>query len=389
MSGIQNVSNLSFKGNYIIPFNQIKDSSTMRAIGSETVKYANPKNMMQRPDGIVVKIDDDNKAREFEAVIAKYGVNIKKYDGQFNPNDLELNSYRFLVTKLYPYETQQKIDAYKAMDEQQKRKEYLETYKKFKNSQHSVEYMSNRFSPKLKPTNKPIIKYTTKDGEHYMARKVELENCYVCMAVSNEKNPAQATLLNKEEFQKLFISTVKQMPVRPSFKGNDLKKATGQFADKNFKVECSEGLTNRRMSGVVDNLNFDIKHDGKLFKSDTITGNIGNKALNLKVKEGLSKHTIAGTIGDAPVDLKVIDTWSGYGIKGTFKNRDIDIKLKTKLNGYSLESDNMSLQVKSNWLFGNGVKVKGSYNDDPDLIPILMDMVYGIKEEELMFALVI
>ena len=65
----------------------------------------------------------------------------------------------------------------------------------------------NMYAPKLKlkPTNKPIIKYTDKDGEKLMAREVQLENGYTCMAVSNEKNPNQTTLMNKDEFQKFFI----------------------------------------------------------------------------------------------------------------------------------------------------------------------------------------
>ena len=33
MSSIPNVSGISFKSNYIIPFDQVKDSATMRAIG--------------------------------------------------------------------------------------------------------------------------------------------------------------------------------------------------------------------------------------------------------------------------------------------------------------------------------------------------------------------
>lgn len=38
-----------------------------------------------------------------------------------------------------------------------------------------------------------------------MEREVQLENGYTCMAISNEKNPNQATSMNKNEFQKSFI----------------------------------------------------------------------------------------------------------------------------------------------------------------------------------------
>ena len=208
MSSIQNVNGISFEGSYIIPFDQVKDSATMRTIGAETAKYVNQNNMTQNKNGIVVKIDDDKRAKEYEAIVAKYGVNIQKYDGPFKQTNPDLNSYSFMISKLYPEEVaQQKFATYKTMNEQEKGKAYLETYKEFKNSKYSVENKANMATPKLKPTDKPIIKFT-KDGENMMAREVQLENGYTCMAVSNEKNLNQATLMNKDEFQKFFIDGV-------------------------------------------------------------------------------------------------------------------------------------------------------------------------------------
>ena len=67
-------------------------------------------------------------------------------------------------------------------------------------------------TPKLTPTEKPVIKYTDKNGESYMAREVQLENGYKCMAVSNTKNPAQATLMNHDVFEKtLKIQSLKNL----------------------------------------------------------------------------------------------------------------------------------------------------------------------------------
>lgn len=123
------------------------------------------------------------------------------------------------------------------------------------------------------------------------------------------------------------------------------------------------------------------------FKADTMTGNIGSKELNLQVKENLTKRTITKTLGDDPIDLKVTETWSGYRIRGQFKNEEVDIKLHSKLNGYALESDIMSRRIKNKTLFGDDVKVQGSYNDDPDLIPILMDSVYSLNDEEMAMAI--
>ena len=213
MSGMQSVNSVSFGSNYIIPFNQIKDSATMRSIGQETAKYADPaKDMMKTNDGIVVRVDDKND-KEYEAIIAKYGVNIKKYDGQFTPNpNMEQESYSFMVSKLHPDDAQKRIEAYKAMNDEQKGQEFIKTYTEFKNSPHSVENQSKDLpQPKLKPTDKPIIKFPTKDGKNMMAREVQLENGYKCMAVSDEKNPDQATLMNHKEFQQYMLENTKQI----------------------------------------------------------------------------------------------------------------------------------------------------------------------------------
>ncbi len=69
-------------------------------------------------------------------------------------------------------------------------------------------------TPKLTPTEKPVIKYTDKNGESYMAREVQLENGYKCMAVSNTKNPAQATLMNHDVFEKTLKDSIPEKPVQ-------------------------------------------------------------------------------------------------------------------------------------------------------------------------------
>jgi hypothetical protein len=211
---MSSVNAISFGSNYLIPFNQVKDSSTMRSIGAESAKYVkNQEDISQTKDGIVVKVDDA-KDKEYEAVVAKYGVNIQKYEGKFPENvKVDENSYEYMVSKLHPEDAQAKIEAYKKMDEAAKDKEFLNIYKEFKGSNFSVEHLqqANLPKPKLTPTDKPIIKFTDKAGEKFMAREVKLETGDTCMAVSNEKNPSQATLMNKEEFFKYFAQNCKQV----------------------------------------------------------------------------------------------------------------------------------------------------------------------------------
>ena len=129
-------------------------------------------------------------------------------------------------------------------------------------------------------------------------------------------------------------------------------------------------------------MNFKIRHNGKLLKNDTLTGNINDKDLNLKIKEGFFSRKVVGDIGGEPVNLKVSESWGGYNIKGNFKNKNINVELDSKFIGYKLSSDNMSLRIKNKNLFGTDVKVEGTYNEDPDLIPLLLDSVYTLQNEE-------
>ena len=96
-----------------------------------------------------------------------------------------------------------------------------------------------------------------------------------------------------------------------------------------------------------------------------------------------------GDIGGEPVNLKASESWGGYNIKGKFKDKDINVKLDSKFVGYKLSSDNMSLRIKNKKLFGDDIKVEGTYNEDSELIPLLLDAVYNLQEEEMIMALVI
>ncbi|CDE97560.1 unknown [Clostridium sp. CAG:813] len=116
---------------------------------------------------------------------------------------------------------------------------------------------------------------------------------------------------------------------------------------------------------------------------------MNGKDINLTIKESIFSKKIVGDIGGEPVDLKASESWGGYNIKGKFKDKDINVKLDSKFVGYKLSSDNMSLRIKNKKLFGNDIKVEGTYNEDPELIPLLLDAVYNLQEEEMIMALVI
>ena len=165
-------------------------------------------------------------------------------------------------------------------------------------------------------------------------------------------------------------------------KDEDIKKSEGTFANQKFNVSCSTTLTKRTLKGAVGDTNFSICNNGKFLKSNTLTGNVNGKDINLTIKESIFSRKIVGDIGGEPVDLKASESWGGYNIKGKFKDKDINVKLDSKFIGYKLSSDNMSLRIKNKNLFGTDVKVEGTYNEDPDLIPLLLDSVYTLQNEE-------
>lgn len=170
-------------------------------------------------------------------------------------------------------------------------------------------------------------------------------------------------------------------------KDEDIKKSEGTFANQKFNVSCSSGFTHRTLSGTVGDTNFSICNNGKFLKSNTLTGNVNGKDINLTIKESIFSRKIVGDIGGEHVDLKASESWGGYNIKGKFKDKDINVKLDSKFVGYKLSSDNMSLRIKNKKLFGNDIKVEGTYNEDPELIPLLLDAVYTLQDEEMIMAL--
>lgn len=206
-------------------------------------------------------------------------------------------------------------------------------------------------------------------------------NSYTTPIIAN-KNATKIARINNNQIK---TDTVQ-------FSGNidkdeDIKKSEGTFANQKFNVSCSSGFTHRTLSGTVGDTNFSICNNGKFLKSNTLTGNVNGKDINLTIKESIFSRKIVGDIGGEPVDLKASESWGGYNIKGKFKDKDINVKLDSKFVGYKLSSDNMSLRIKNKNLFGTDVKVEGTYNEDPDLIPLLLDAVYTLQDEEMIMAL--
>ena len=202
------VGSVSFKSNYVIPLKQINTSEKLRQLGSDSAKYMT--NAKQVDDNIIVSVNDKHD-KEYEAVLAKYGLNIQKYEGKVDfPDDMLTKSYSFLVKTLHPEKADKMIEKFSKMDEEAKSIAYQEAYAEFKKSPYSVERQQRLASPNIKPTGTPIIRFEDKNGEKLMAREVILENQYICYAVASEKNPNEVMLINKDEF-KVLMDNVKKL----------------------------------------------------------------------------------------------------------------------------------------------------------------------------------
>ncbi len=144
MNLAMNSINPAFSGTMLIPYTELQkkentSNETMRQIGQETAKFAKPEDMQVTKDGILVKVDD-NKEKEYQAVIAKYGINIQKVNTPISKNDnADLSTYTFMVTKLDPQNAKAKADKYAQMKEPEKSKEFLNVYNQFKQSPYATE----------------------------------------------------------------------------------------------------------------------------------------------------------------------------------------------------------------------------------------------------------
>lgn len=136
------IPQVSFQGTFLIPYSELKDDNAhakMRAIGHETSKFADLKDMQQTKDGILVNVDD-KKDKEYQAVIAKYGVNVRKVNTPASGKNQDALSYRYMISKLYPNIAEKEAKRYEKLPEgEYKTKLYLDTYIKFKNSPYAFE----------------------------------------------------------------------------------------------------------------------------------------------------------------------------------------------------------------------------------------------------------
>ena len=136
------LNSVSFKGSYLIPYSEFRGSyghEKMREIGKETAQFTDMQNMQQTKSGILVNIDD-SREKEYLAIVAKYGVNLRKSDTPAIGNKPDSISYKFMMSKLNPEIAEEETKRFEKMPEgDYKNKMYIDLYSKFKNSPYSTE----------------------------------------------------------------------------------------------------------------------------------------------------------------------------------------------------------------------------------------------------------
>lgn len=154
-----------------------------------------------------------------------------------------------------------------------------------------------------------------------------------------------------------------------------------------FTFNATSTLTERSFDGNLNNINYTIKHEPKVFKEDNYIGKINNKAINLKYKKNLSKNKLNGKFDDKPVDLTIEKEFGSYNITGIFNGKNVNFKIKTGFNGYEITNDNANLKIKNNLYYSKDINVKGNYDDDKELMPLLLTIAYDMCEDEVQNAL--
>lgn len=74
---------MSFGGNYYIPISEVKDENTLNNFVQESRSFVKNIKESNNKDGVVITVDNA-RDKEYEAIIAKYGMGIHRVDNSGN-----------------------------------------------------------------------------------------------------------------------------------------------------------------------------------------------------------------------------------------------------------------------------------------------------------------
>jgi len=164
-------------------------------------------------------------------------------------------------------------------------------------------------------------------------------------------------------------------------------RANNEPQDDSFvksDIDVKFGFAKDKLSGEIDGMPFELSHGLRLMKSDAIKGSINNKNVDLNYKRGFFSATdkVSGTIGDKALDLKIKHKfWGGLKISGTYNGQELNYNVKEGLMSYRINGDNTDLQVKGKNILSNDFGINGKFNDDKELLPLLLDVLNTDRQE--------
>ena len=165
------------------------------------------------------------------------------------------------------------------------------------------------------------------------------------------------------------------------------QKENDSFVKSDIDIKCR--FFKDSLSGTINGMSFNLSHPNLLMgvgimntvlyvNNKDITGDINNKEVKLHYKKNLfKKDSLKGAVGDTDVDLKISRSflWNKVKIKGTYGNDKVDLKFRKNPLGYKIKSENTDLQIKGKHILSNDLSVKGSFNENKELLPLIIDMI--------------
>ena len=181
--------------------------------------------------------------------------------------------------------------------------------------------------------------------------------------------PVLSTILPSQK------NTQKEIATSKNVQQNDTAKDSFQFFTK-------DRLVTRDTYGKFNGKNFYITHKNNFLKNDKISGMIDDKKVDITINELPVREHITGTIGNKKLNLTLITTLEGKEISGTYNNKPVKMKLKRGLNTFSLENEKTNLHIHRHQLFLPMASLKGQYSGDEEILPILINEIYCIRNSE-------
>ena len=118
----------------------------------------------------------------------------------------------------------------------------------------------------IKPADGPILYFSDKEGEEFMARAVVINGDTEAFAVSNIKSPSQALIMNRDSFKEYMLENLPEVESRPqkyvdiSDKYSqeelvDILKDVGTYMASPFANEYDVKFYSESNTVVINNLN--------------------------------------------------------------------------------------------------------------------------------------